>query len=310
MNPCGITNQAAYAYLITVMRKMYTIRIVALMLGVSACTDVKQTEEYQDLLSVKEQLETELHTQTQQNKEIIRFVTQIEDNLAAVREREMGIVNVKNEPGMNQSDRVTLIVAEIGTYFEENRSLLRKLEERVKSRDKKNADLLKLVDIQRRLIEEKEAQISTLLQTINQLNGQLENTVLVKNEEIEAHKQELYQVKDKLTRTEVRQATAYYRAGSRKELLKKGVITKEGGVLGMGKSVTVSSKLNPETFVPLDIRSTREIDLGDSDKQQLISVHPRNTYYFEKTSNGATYLKIKDPNQFWSISKYLVVVVD
>jgi hypothetical protein len=40
--------------------------------------------------------------------------------------------------------------------------------------------------------------------------------------------------------------TAYYTAGTAKQLLKKGVITKQGGVIGLGKTQKLSENFKNE----------------------------------------------------------------
>jgi hypothetical protein len=41
----------------------------------------------------------------------------------------------------------------------------------------------------------------------------------------------------------------------------------------------------------------------------LISKHPEGTYEFTKDINGKAELKILDPKNFWSLTKYLVIEV-
>jgi hypothetical protein len=45
-------------------------------------------------------------------------------------------------------------------------------------------------------------------------------------------------------------------------------------------------------------------------KGKLISKHPEGSYEFTKDMNGKVELKILDPKNFWSLTKYLVVQVN
>lgn len=282
----------------------------AAIAGLAACTDVKKSEEYRTLLMAKATLEAEVSQQEKNNREIIYFITQLEDNLAAIREREMGIVNVKNDPTLQQEDRVTLMVAEIGTYFDENRNIIRKLEGRVQSQGRRNDELVRLVALQKNALLAKEKQIKELLQQVADLNAQLDYTVSRSNEEIMEKEAQLSRVRQVLNEKEKVSAQAYYKSGNRRELIKKGIIAKDGGVLGIGKTISVSPKLNPKSFTPLDIRVTSEIPLGDTRKQRVVTTHPANSYKMVEAANGGAFLKITDPEKFWSVSRYLVVVVD
>ncbi len=276
----------------------------------TACADVKDSDEYQTLLLEKTKLEAQVKEKEGHNREIIHFMTQIEDNLAAIREREMGIRNVKHDSDLGEQDRVTLIVAEIGTYFEENRNIITKLEKQVAAQGSQNAELKKLVALQKKAITEKENQIRMLLREVESLNTRLATTVTEKNEAITEKEEQLTEVRKVLSNKEKVSARAYFRSGSRKDLVQKGIIARDGGVLGIGKTDKVSTKLNPKNFTPIDIRATSQIPLGDVRKQKIVTTHPGSSYQIVQASNGGSFLKITDPDKFWSISRYLVVVVD
>jgi hypothetical protein len=284
--------------------------ICAAVVGLAACGDVKKSEEYQSLLQEKTRLAVEADEMERSNREILHFITQIEDNLAAIREREMGIRNVKNDPLLLQEDRVTLIVAEIGTYFDENRNLIGKLEAQVKAEGRRNAELVRLVALQKQALAAKERQIAELVKQVEDLNAQLDYTVSRSSEDVIEKEKQLSHVRQVLNAKEKASARAYYKYGSRKELISKGIIARDGGVLGIGKTITVSAKLNPQNFTPLDIRKTSEIPLGDTRKQRIVTTHPGNSYRIVEAANGGTFLKITNPDKFWSVSRYLVVVVD
>ncbi len=284
--------------------------ICAAVLGLAACADVKKSEEYQSLLRDKTRLEVEADEKERSNREVIHFITQIEDNLAAIREREMGIRNVKNDPSLLQEDRVTLIVAEIGTYFDENRNIISKLEAQIKAVGHRNGELVRLVALQKQALAVKEQQIEELLRQVEDLNAQLDYTVSRSSEDVIEKEKQLSHVRQVLNAREKATARAYYKYGSRKELIQKGIIAKDGGVLGLGKTITVSAKLNPQNFTPLDIRETSEIPLGVTRKQRSVTTHPAQSYRVVEAANGGTFLKITDPDKFWSVSRYLVVVVD
>jgi hypothetical protein len=284
--------------------------ICAAVVGLAACGDVKKSEEYQSLLQEKTRLAVEADEMERSNREILHFITQIEDNLAAIREREMGIRNVKNDPSLLQEDRVTLIVAEIGTYFDENRNLIGKLEAQVKAEGRRNGELIRLVALQKQALAAKEKQIEELVRQVEDLNAQLDYTVSRSSEDVIEKEKQLSHVRQVLNAKEKASARAYYKYGSRKELISKGIIARDGGVLGIGKTITVSAKLNPQNFTPLDIRKTSEIPLGDTRKQRIVTTHPGNSYRIVEAANGGTFLKITNPDKFWSVSRYLVVVVE
>ena len=100
--------------------------------------------------------------------------------------------------------------------------------------------------------------------------------------------------------------TAYYAIGSKKDLTKKGLITKEGGFIGLGRESDLSTTLDPNSFTKIDITSTTEIPIH-GERVKLISTHPEGSYKLVEGSASIDKIMILDPLKFWSISKYLVI---
>ena len=94
--------------------------------------------------------------------------------------------------------------------------------------------------------------------------------------------------------------TVYVAVGTKRELIKSGVLEK-GGFL---KSGGVNDDLDRLAFTPYDLRKIEDLDLG-SDKVKIVTDHPSESY---KSENDK--LLIEDAKLFWSISKYLIVVTD
>ena len=61
-------------------------------------------------------------------------------------------------------------------------------------------------------------------------------------------------------------------------------------------------------FTKIDIRTERTIPLYSKSVKVLTS-HPASSYRLEADANKNYTLRILDPNQFWSTSKYLVIQV-
>ncbi|HEX8532039.1 MAG TPA: hypothetical protein VF646_18520, partial [Cytophagales bacterium] len=101
--------------------------------------------------------------------------------------------------------------------------------------------------------------------------------------------------------------TGFVTYGNKKDLSDKGVIQSDG-TMGFGK-IVLSNKFEDNDFQAVNIREIGEIDMGVTKRQKALTQHPVDSYYFVKT-DGRTFLKIVDYQKFWSISKYLVVVVD
>ena len=108
---------------------------------------------------------------------------------------------------------------------------------------------------------------------------------------------------------------AYVIFGKEKDLLKKGVIVREGGanllVARVGRSVMPARKFDPSLFTRIDQRSSLEIEVPDTTREYKL-VSRQNLDNAEVAQrNGNKFrgnLKIKDPQAFWAQSRYLILV--
>jgi flagellar hook-associated protein FlgK len=139
------------------------------------------------------------------------------------------------------------------------------------------------------------AEIGTLKEQLASTNSSLATLI------------EMYRDKSQLSdmqRTELN--TAYYIVGTSRELRDSGVLSKEGGVVGIGGVNKLNTSALPvDKFTRIDVVRTQEITLG-AKKAKLATAHPEGSYRLD----GGNKLTILDANVFWSISKYLVVEVE
>lgn len=105
----------------------------------------------------------------------------------------------------------------------------------------------------------------------------------------------------------------YFVAGTRDELIKKGVLVEEGSrkVLGLfgSRPVAPARKLDPALFTSLDRLRDRTIKLPDGEysvvtRQDLAFATPAE----RKDDRVAKAIQIDQPEKFWESSKFLVLV--
>jgi hypothetical protein len=101
---------------------------------------------------------------------------------------------------------------------------------------------------------------------------------------------------------------AYMAMGTYEELELEGVLTKEGGVVGIGKHVTLRDDASAKGFKEVDVRDLKTVPLN-VEKATVVTEHPKNSYQIVEQNDQMAYLEIKDPTEFWRLSKYLVVEV-
>ncbi len=111
-----------------------------------------------------------------------------------------------------------------------------------------------------------------------------------------------------ITDQDIKLHTAFFIIDTKKTLKDKGILESDGGFIGIGSITKV--KLVESEFVEIDTRETMEFPLNDVKKVQLITDHPDGSYEFKQASDEK-YIKltVTDVDEFWKMSKYLVISV-
>lgn len=130
--------------------------------------------------------------------------------------------------------------------------------------------------------------------------------------ELEARVDELG---NELEKAKADYSRAYYVIGTEDELLKKGVVVREGGAnlifRRVGRTLQPARELKTELFTPIDIREVRAITLPDTaHRYQIVS---RQSLDDAKVGarDGASFrgeLQIADADKFWAASRFLIIV--
>jgi len=126
---------------------------------------------------------------------------------------------------------------------------------------------------------------------------------------------ENHRLSEELTVTQASFARTYYIVGREADLLKKGVVVKEGGVpliFGrVGKSLQPARSLDPSLFKAIDTREVKDIAMPDPrSRYKLVSRQSLDAAEVaerdKQTWKGN--LHIADPGRFWGATRYLIIV--
>ncbi len=229
------------------------------------------------------------------------FITQFNDiqaDLNAIKEKEK-IVSKSASKGdvKNSQDQIKEDIQSIYDLMMKNRQRLGAMSEKLKNSNLKLKGLEQMIENMQTSLNLKDEEIAELRTQIEGLNIELSNlSTNYKSLETESN-----------NKTE-EMNTAYYAVGTSKELIEKKVISKEGGLLGIGKSTKVSQDFNREYFTKINIEKTTSIDLGVK-KVKMLTSHPSSSYKLTGTK-PIEKLEISNPKEFWSASKFLIIVVE
>jgi uncharacterized coiled-coil protein SlyX len=236
--------------------------------------------------------------------EWISTFDEIEKNIALIKEKQNFItINSKgNELPEDRRVKILEDIQTINTLLEQNKKKIASLNKQlaksgvtIKALNKKVADLEFEIKKSENLVSELKDQLVEKKFEIEQLNVQV------------ADMQETIEKKDEVIVSQINELNkAYYACGTYKELKAKGLLTKEGGFIGLGRTKTIAENFSDTVFVQIDITKTKSIPVNSKDAK-LISEHPGASYAFIREGDRVDHIEIKDPSEFWRISKYAVV---
>lgn len=184
-----------------------------------------------------------------------------------------------------------------------NKEQIAKLQEQIKRSNTNSAQLRKAVENLKKELEAKTLRISELQAELASKNIRIQELDAAVNN-LTADKESLVAENEAKARTVAAQDkainTAWFVFGTKSELKEQNIL-KSGDVLK-------SADFNKNYFTQIDIRTTKEIKLY-SKRAELLTTHPSGSYALEEDSKKELTLKISNPTEFWSVSKYLVIQV-
>ncbi|MCW0484895.1 hypothetical protein [Gaoshiqia sediminis] len=245
--------------------------------------------------------------------DFVSVMTEIQENLDSIKQVEE-IVRLETSSGQemkkSQRDQIVSDIRTIQELLQKNKELVVKLQKQLSSSGSKVAELQRAVLVLNRQVEQKDAEIATLnaelqkLQIdISGLNTRLESMASESLRKDEVIQQNVRTIEEQT----VAMNLGYYAFGTVNELFDNGVIDKEGGFLGIGRTLVMRKDFNQEYFTMVDIRELTSLDLHVK-KAQLVTSHPEGSYHFEGEKPVES-LVIDNPQEFWKSSKYLIIAV-
>ena len=207
------------------------------------------------------------------------------------------------EGSLNAKQQIASDIEFIRKQMEENKEQIAKLQSMLKN-SKNNSVQLK------RAVESLTQELVAKTQRIEELQAELASKN-IRIQELDAAVSDLSVAKETLAAENEAKAktvaeqekslnAAWFVFGTKSEL-KAQKILQSGDVLK-------SADFNKDYFTQIDIRTTKEIKLY-SKRAELLTTHPTGSYELVKDDKGQLTLKITNPTEFWSVSRYLVIQV-
>jgi hypothetical protein len=251
---------------------------------------------------------TELLTQRDStiNDWVLTF-DQIEKNLQAIKEKEKIIATNASdrEFSKDRKQQITEDINYINTLLDQNKKKIASLNDQLKKSGGTIKGLQNKITELEAAMKQSEIDISELKTALTEKNFKIEQLNGRVNDMQVAIEQ-----KDQTISTQTAEINkAYVTSGTFKSLKAKGLVTKEGGFLGLGKNKEVKENFPDSLFSQIDITVTKTIPVN-SKSAKLLTEHPTGSYeMIHEDKDKIAYIEITDPNKFWKISKYAVVEI-
>jgi len=300
-------------------RNVVTGAVFVILIIIGMIILISKNSQINNLVTEKTNLNSLIETRDSVINDLDGTISQIEENLTFIKDKRGQLELEQGESGPDRKERIIEDIALMNTMLEESEKKIEELNEKLassgveiksfRSRISKLTNELEeqnrvIVQLQRDL-EERDYQIAEMGEQVIRLETRvlgLSDTVVVMSDSIKRSNEQIDQMDRELHK-------AYWAFGTFKELKDNGVVTREGGLLGLvGANKTLSKDLNDQYFTELDVRHTKTIPLYVN-KADVISEHSDSSYHFVYQDNKIAYLEIEDPEEFWKLTKYAVIEV-
>jgi hypothetical protein len=249
--------------------------------------------------------------------ETTQFVSDLNSELAKAKVAALEIGEDRGVPGAQQdkAERQATLgkIRQVIDRLNESEAKLTETEKRVKNAKIQNARLLAQIATYKQTIEdlktaaeqqraETEAIIADQRNQIASLNGRVDTLSLEKGWLI-----------DTVAHLTAYKNRVYYAVGTKDELIKNGVVTKEGSkfLFFGGTRLEPARRPNLDAFTMIDKTQTLSIPLPRTDKKyKIVSRQSPDFLAGDISEKGEVkgVLEIGSPEEFWSASKYLILV--
>lgn len=234
--------------------------------------------------------------------------TQIENDLNLIKQKE-NLITFSSSSGVEftreRKEQILQDIKSINNLLDENRKKLASLNAQLKNSGREIKGLNEMIASLETRITEREGEVAALKTTIDEKNFEIENLNLMASD----LQTTITQQSETISTQTSELNKAYLASGTFKDLKEMGIVTKEGGFLGLGRTESIMNDFTDSLFSQIDITEMKMIPVNSKDAK-LITEHPSGSYeLIREADDKIAFIEIKDPEQFWKISKYAVVEV-
>lgn len=279
--------------------------VLTVLLVTTSCQQ-NENKEIARLTQLTDSLKNEAVAKDTTVNSMLSSFNEIESNLTIIKEKQ-ALISLSTKNGEVTPDariRIKEDIQLINDLLIRNKNTISKLRKKLKESGMKVEELQKMIVQLNQSIEAKDVEISGLKDQLTKLNF----TVASLNLSIDTLKNDKAKLISTVENKTKELNTGYYVVGTKKDLIAKGVLTKEGGFIGINSTVKMKQDFDESAFKKVDIRELDIVEVQGK-KVKIVSTHPAGSFRMETNAKGEVErIQITNPTKFWSVSKYLVVM--
>ncbi len=229
----------------------------------------------------------------------VKAFNDIQTNLDSIKVKENLITQNTSgnvELGQESKDKINQDILAIYDLMQKNKNKIAKLQGRLKKSDAKVAQLELMIQNLNKLMEEKDVELNELKANLEKLNIKIDEL----NQNVNNLTQQNEDKENTIKQQDASLNTAYYVIGTKKELTANNIVIKKK---------RLQPDFNKSYFTKIDIRQVKALPIFKK-KVTLMTSHPSSSYNLLTPKKSIDSLIIKNYSDFWSSSKYLVILVD
>jgi hypothetical protein len=278
-------------------------------LALAACGPSPEHKRADSAAAAASEQQALLATQLAAQKDsLTRVVLQADDFILQV---DKSMSRVKGLPkGKKKNDNLDPLARQV-----ENRKLVMERVDALVARAQATASQLAKANANNKVLRAQIASDSALIADLNSTIQRQTATIEGLSTRIDSLKSATQQLSVQLAAVETESAKAFYVVGKEDELVKKGVIVREGGanllLIKPGRTLQVARTVPVDLFTTVDMRGVKDIPVPDSTRRyRLVSRQSLDAAEVQdrKKNTFRGNLHIADASKFWASSKYLVLV--
>ena len=282
------------------MKRILIIAIAALAL--TGCQEKKNAAAVSQTDVRIDSLQRIIDLKDNELNDVISTFNEIQEGFRLIELAEKNVSIIKDGEATNKPEQIRESIRSIQQRMQHNRELIARLQQQVREGSSRSEEVRRTIN---NFVKELEAKNNELQQLRTELQekdiriAELDNTVSTLNSDVTQLREETAKKTETINNQDVQINSAWYVFGTKKELQEQNIYQK-GKVL--------QSNFNKNYFTKIDIRVDKEIKLYSKSARMLTS-HPAGSYTLQPDAQQQYVLRITNPQQFWSTSKYLVVLV-